>query len=160
MIGLNVLTSTLLSLQNYQMALIQAKSQERGSCQHWTTLQQVRQRNILLLHFYIFLSTILMERLRRFISFNCSIDLAENSSVSPWGYEPQFRRIGVQLTRQNVTKLREFVEQSIEREKRWTKFAAKIYAINYNTTYIIRVRRTKCHKLPNLINKTSLEVVA
>ena len=89
-----------------------------------------------------------------------STDLAENSSVSPWGYEPQFRRIGVQLTRQNVTKLRDFVEQSIEMEKRWTKFAAKIYAINYNTTYIIRVRRTKCHKLPNLINKTSLEVVA
>ena len=42
-------------------------------------------------------------------------------------------------------------------EKRWTKFAAKIYAVNYNTTYIIRVRS---HKLPNLINKTSLEVVA
>ena len=95
--------------------------------------------------------------MRRFISFTCSTDLAENSSVSPWGYEPQFRRIGVQLTRQNVTKLREFVEQSIEMEKRWTKFAAKIYAINYNTTYIIRVRS---HKLPNLINKTSLEVVA
>ena len=47
LIGPNVLTSTLLSLQNYQMALIQAKSQEHGSCQHWTTPQQVRLRNVL-----------------------------------------------------------------------------------------------------------------
>lgn len=54
----------------------------------------------------------------------------------------QFRKIGVQLTRKNVTELREFVEQSIENQQRWTKYAAQIRSVQYNTTYVIRVRES------------------
>ena len=60
------------------------------------------------------------------------------------GAEPvQFQKIGVQLTRKNVTELREFVEQSIDpdQQQRWTKYAAQIRSVQYNTTYVIRV----CH---------------
>jgi len=57
------------------------------------------------------------------------------------GAEPvQFQKIGVQLTRKNVTELREFVEQSIDpdQQQRWTKYAAQIRSVQYNTTYVIR----------------------
>lgn len=54
-------------------------------------------------------------------------------------YQPQFAKIGVRLTRKNVTELRDFVEHSIDKEQtRWTNFAAQITEVNYNTTYIIR----------------------